>query len=47
MFGGFNVFGNAAIVKKTFRFALPHNKIKITGKYHILDAWNLNENDQF
>ena len=39
MFGGYNKLGNAQFIRRTFTFAPKHNKLRITGKVHILDSW--------
>ncbi len=39
VFGGYNVFGSQAIVKRRFDNLVNHNRIRISGKYYIFDTW--------
>lgn len=45
MFGGYGKFGNSAAVKKILTDLPSHDRVRITGKLHALDCWEINEND--
>lgn len=47
MFGGYNRFGTGSLIKRTFRNLPAHEVIRIYGKYHILDAWELFQDELF
>ena len=47
MFGGYTIAGNGVHVKRDFKSLPNHDTIKITGKYHILDNWDIAQHDKF
>lgn len=47
MFGGQSRFGNSGYLRKIFQFLPAHQRIRITGKYHILDSWDLAQREAF
>ena len=45
MIGGYGMVGYGSYIKRTFSNLNSHTKLRITGKYHILDNWDLHQSE--
>ncbi len=47
MIGGYNRYGVGSQLSRSFENLPQHDRVRITGKYHLFDSWAVHEFKKF